>query len=312
MPLSFRVKLFLKLAGMTQPAMHLGTAAEARRHADRGIALGKVLLDKQERIRSFQDLEITGRHGNIPIRIYFPVSPKNGRIVAYFHGGGFVIGNIQNSDMLCRRLSYKLGAVIVSVGYGLAPENKFPIPLEDCYDATKWVFENALTLGANPASLIVAGDSAGGNLAANVAIMARDSAEFELAAQVLIYPTTDSSRTYPSEEAFATGYLLTRDMMNWFTQQYMRTTEDLVNPLFSPLLTPDLSHLPPALVLTAGYDPLKDEGSLYAAALRKAGTQIELVNYPNMIHGFISFPLMSGEAMGAFNDIRQFIEKEVL
>jgi acetyl esterase len=140
----------------------------------------------------------------------------------------------------------------------------------------------------------------------------RDSREFEVAAQVLIYPATDSSKQYPSKEAFAEGYLLTKNMMDWFTRHYMRSPEDLVNPLFSPLLTPDLNNLPPTFVITAGYDPLKDEGIAYAEALKAAGATVLHINYPNLIHGFITFPLLSREAFGAFDDIRKFIENQAL
>jgi acetyl esterase len=309
MALPLKIRLFLKLTEFTQPPMHLQTPAAARHHTDKGMALGKLFFDKLIRVSKVEDLVATGRHGDIPVRIYYPTNPEEGRIVVYYHGGGFVINNVENYDLICRRLCEKLGAVVVSVEYRLAPENKFPIPVEDCLDAALWVYRQAIFLGGSPNKIILMGDSAGGNLATVVCQLLRDEGAFTPAAQVLIYPAADSSYTYPSEYTYAEGYLLSKAMKDWFQTHYERTVEDRKDPRMSPLLAPNLGGLPPAFVLTAAYDPLKDEGATYADALNKAGTPVWYVDYPGLIHGFITFPLLSKTAIQAIRDIGTFVEK---
>lgn len=289
--------------------MHLQTPAEARHHTDKGMAMGKLFFDKPLRIKKTEDRVASGRHGDIPLRLYYPPEHRNGRIVVYYHGGGFVINNIKNFDLICRRLSNKLGAIVVSVEYRLAPEHKFPVPVEDCYDAAMWVHAEASNLGGSAENIILMGDSAGGNLSTVVCQLLRDEGEFSPSAQVLIYPTTDSSYTYPSEYQYGEGYLLSKSMMDWFQEHYERTPEDRKDPRLSPLLSTNLGGLPPAFVITAEYDPLKDEGIAYAEALKEAGNIVWHVDYDGLIHGFITFPLLSHNAMQAIRDIRTFVEK---
>jgi acetyl esterase len=254
------------------------------------------------------DQEIAMRDGQtIPIRIYKPSSEKNLPIIVFFHGGGFVLGDIDSHDKPCRRISQTNQAIVVSIGYRLAPEAKFPIPSNDCYDATVWVAQNAISLGGNPDNLIVMGDSAGGNLATVTAIQARGLNTPKIAKQVLVYPTTDARLNHPSIDKFATGYFLTKKTMQWFIKHYKSKDEDIFNPVMSPLLNEDLSNLPPTLLVTAALDPLKDEGIAYFKKLEAAGNQVCYKDYKNVIHGFMNMSNVSKEALVLQEDIKDFV-----
>ena len=206
----------------------------------------------------------------------------------FFHGGGWVVGDIATHDTVCRHLANRADCAVVSVDYRLAPEHKFPAAVEDCVAATGWVAENAAALGVDPARLAVGGDSAGGNLAAVVCLMARDGGAPRIAHQLLIYPATDAAMRHASVTRFAEGYVLTRSTMRWFYDQYLRSPDDAADWRVSPLAAADLSGLPPAYVLTAGYDPLCDEGDEYAARLAAAGVAVEHRRFPGQIHGFVT------------------------
>ncbi len=230
----------------------------------------------------------------VKVRVIHPVEPRDGvplPALVFFHGGGWVIGDVDTHDTLCRELALGAGAVVVSVDYRLAPEHRFPAAVDDCVAATRWVHAHAASLGIDPTRLAVGGDSAGGNLAAVVALTLRDGgdrAAFNaLRHQLLIYPATDMRRTAPSHTANGQGYLLTRDTMGYFHQHYMGGTAQDGDWRASPLLHPNLTGLPPALVLTAGFDPLRDEGLHYAQALSKAGVATTQVCFERQIHGFI-------------------------
>ncbi len=228
--------------------------------------------------------------GEIPLRIYLPAGAGPHPIVMYFHGGGFVFGDLEVVDKVARSLSNAAHAAVISVGYRLAPEHRFPTAPEDCYAATCWAVENGPTLGLDEARIAVSGDSAGGNLAAVVAMMARDRQGPKIAYQLLIYPVTDArpdtTNQYPSRIDNGRGYLLTSAAMDWFFSHYLVTPDDAANPLASPIRGV-LSKLPPATVITAGFDPLHDEGKAYADALSDAGVAVKYLPNAGMIHGFM-------------------------
>ena len=229
--------------------------------------------------------------GPLPARVYRPLGSEGQRlpVVVYFHGGGFVIGNVQQSDADCRRLAVGIGCVVVNVEYPLAPECTFPDIPRACYAAVHWVSAHADELNVDPARLAVAGDSAGGNLAAVTSLIARAQGGPAIAFQLLIYPVTDLSNfDTASYRENAEGLYLTRAHMRWFAGHYLRSTADASDPHASPLLATELSGLPAALVITAEFDPLRDEGEAYAARLREAGVPTQLSRHAGMIHGFFT------------------------
>jgi acetyl esterase len=227
--------------------------------------------------------------GDIPIRIY---RNKNERAdgkgepaVVYFHGGGWVIGDLDTHDGPCRQLALAANCTVIAVDYRLAPEHPFPASINDCYNATQWVSDNAESLGIDPERISVAGDSAGGNLSASVCIKARDENGPSICFQLLIYPVTDARMNTGSYEENSDGYLLTRESMAWFWNHYIGD-DHVANPLASPLAASDLSGLPPACIITAEFDPLRDEGEAFGEALKKAGVITKISRFDGMIHGF--------------------------
>ena len=239
-----------------------------------------------ESVAKVVDRQIPGPDGELTVRVYTPFGTGPFPLLTYFHGGGFVLCNLDSHDSTCRELTNAAQCVVVSVDYRLAPEAPFPAAPEDCYAATRWVAENAREIDGDPERLAVGGDSAGGNLAAVVALMARDRGGPALVHQLLIYPVTDYAFDTPSYVENAEGYFLTREMMQWFWGHYLKTEADGVQPLASPLRADDVSNLPPANVITAEFDPLRDEGEAYAARLLASGVATELIRYDGMIHGF--------------------------
>ncbi len=239
-------------------------------------------------VGSVSEREIEGRNGSIPIRIYTPDSTGPHPITMMFHGGGWVIGDLETVDAQSRQVCNQVGCVVVAVDYRLAPEHRFPAAAEDCYDATVWTYENASHLGADSTLLAVAGDSAGGNLAAVVAQMARDNEGPPLVFQLLVYPVTNGHVfDTDSYRENSDGYMLTADSMHWFWDHYA-DARDRSNPYASPLCATDLSNLPPALIQVAEFDPLRDEGLQYAEALQAAGVETQSRCYEGFIHGFFS------------------------
>ncbi len=255
--------------------------AEYRRRTER--------LKMDVDIHRFEDRDIDGPGGNIPIRIYTPRELASGEqlpVLVWFHGGGYVIGDLDTHDSACRALANETDCIVVAVDYRLAPENKFPAAVDDCFAAFKWVIKNAATINADGARVAVGGDSAGGNLAAVVSILARNAGLPNIVFQLLIYPVTAPEPETKSHHAFAEGYLLTRKTITWFFTHYIRNSKDTTDFRYAPLEADDLSSLPPALVIVAGYDPLRDEGVEYAEALIHAGNRVRLSNYEGMVHGF--------------------------
>jgi acetyl esterase len=226
----------------------------------------------------------------IPLRIYRPAGVADSRrlpVLVYFHGGGWVIGDLETHDVLCRQLTAEAGVSVIAVDYRLAPEHKFPAAVDDAWSATRWIAAHAAELGVDADRLAVGGDSAGGNLAAVIALLARDAGGPRIALQILLYPVTDLVSESQSYADLADGYMLTRDSMRWFRAQYLAKEEDAADWRVSPLRASSLAGLPPALVVTAGYDPLRDEGEAYARRLREAGVSVDAVSFGGMIHGFV-------------------------
>jgi len=263
-----------------------------------------------EPIHRAEDITIPGRGGPIRARVYRPRDGERLPAVVYYHGGGFVLGSVETHDHVCRRLANLSGAVVISVDYRLAPEHKFPAAVEDAYDAVKWVADNYDKLGVDNGKIAVAGDSAGGNLAAVTAIMARDKGESFVKYQVLIYPVVNltASPTVSRVEYSGPEYvILTADLMAWFGRQYLSKPQDAFSPYASPIFA-DLSNLPPALVITAEYDPLRDEGELYAHLLKTRGVRAVAVRYNGVIHGFVNFYPILEEGREAISQIAASIK----
>lgn len=286
MPLDSQAEAFLQqLAAAGGPPLNALSVAEARQ------ALLTLFATSEERepVHKVEDRKIPGPGGPLPVRIYTPSGSGRLPMLVYFHGGGWVLGDLETHDAPCRALANAAGCIVVAVDYRLAPEHKFPAAAEDCYAVTKWVVLNAAALGGDPTRIAVGGDSAGGNLAAAVTLMARDRGAPSFTYQLLVYPVTDYAFTTASYQENADGYFLTKGLMQWFWNHYLPTEADGQNLYASPLRdTREAEKLPPVLVITAEFDPLRDEGEAYAARLRKAGVPVVLTRYNGMIHGFFS------------------------
>jgi acetyl esterase len=249
-------------------------------------------------LHEVRDLAADGPRGPIALRLYRPAAGTL-PVLVYLHGGGWVIGDLDTHDVLCRQLALGSGCAVVAVDYRMGPEHRFPAAVDDCIAATRWVRSHAAALGVDAARLAVGGDSAGGNLAAVVAIAARDAGDPPIAWQLLIYPATDQRRLAPSHQANAQGYLLTADSLRYYHDHYIDDPRHDLDWRASPLLAPDLSRLPPALVLVAGYDPLRDEGVQYAQRLSEAGVDATLISFERQIHGFVPMGRVLDEARDA-------------
>lgn len=303
MPLHPRVeKLLANLARSGLKPIHESPLAEARAL----MVETSRLLGPPESVHSLSDLSVPGPAGEIPIRVYRP-SEGPLPVVVYFHGGGWVIGSIESHDGYCRSLANAANCVLVSVEYRLAPEHKYPAAVEDAHAAVRWVSENPRVIGGKAGPLGVAGDSAGGNLAAAVSLMARDHGGPAIGCQVLIYPITDCNFQTNSYQQFAEGYFLTRQAMMWFWDQYCPAA-DRNQAYVSPVRAKSLAGLPPALILTAEYDPLRDEAETYAAKLQEAGTRCKVIRYDGMIHGFTRRFQLLDEAHQAMNETVEWIQ----
>jgi acetyl esterase len=249
-----------------------------------------------------KDLSIPGPHGAIPLRLYRPAGAGADAklpVLVYYHGGGWTIGDLDTHDVLCRELANGANCAVVAVDYRMGPEHRFPAAVDDCIAATWWVAQKAGELGIDATRIAVGGDSAGGNLAAVVAIAAREAGNLPIALQLLIYPATDMRRGQPSHTTNGQGYLLTSDTMTYFHDHYIDDPAHDLDWRASPLLHPDLSALPPAFVITAGFDPLRDEGLEYAHRLSEAGNRATHVCFERQIHGFITMGRVIDEANAA-------------
>ncbi|MFF8595299.1 alpha/beta hydrolase [Streptomyces sp. NPDC015220] len=261
------------------------TLAEARA-AD--LAAVQADAGAPEPVEEVLDLSVPGPAGPLPVRIYRPRAEGPLPVLVYFFGGGWTLGSLDTSDAICRSLANAAGCLTVSVGYRLAPEHKFPAAPEDCMAGVRWVAEHAGGYGGDPARLAVGGDSAGGNLAAAVTLMARDAGGPGLLAQLLVYPNTDQLADTPSRRENTDPLLFNDKSVQWYWDNYLAAPEDGVHPLASPLRAADHRGLPPALVITAEYDPLRDEGEEYARRLRENGVPVVASRYPGVAHGFFA------------------------
>ena len=286
MPVNAQTRAFIELMseGEKQP-LEEREPAEVREEVEQTAA---DIAPEPEAVAKIENRTIPGPAGAIPIRIYRPEGTEPFPILVYFHGGGWVVGSLDAVDPICRSLANGARCLVVSVAYRLAPEHKFPAAAEDAYAATQWVADNAAAIGGSGETIAVAGDSAGGNLAAVVALMARDKGGPSLIYQVLFYPVTDYGLGTQSYEQYAEGYLLSKDDMVWFWDCYLASPEDGYRPYASPLLAQDPSNLPPALIITAEYDVLRDEGEMYGDRLILAGVPAKNTRYHGTIHGFVS------------------------
>ncbi len=301
MPLDPALKMMLEqMAAQGGPQLHELAPAEARE-----VFENMPLPRPEVALPVVEDRRIPGPAGEIPVRLYRPDADATLPGLVYFHGGGWVIGSLDTHDATCRELAQKAGCAVVSVDYRLAPENRYPAAAEDCYAATCWVAENGGFLGIDANALAVGGDSAGGNLTAAVSLMARDRSGPSLRMQLLIYPVTDADFDTGSYRDNADGYFLTRDTMRWFWGHYVPDSAGRSDPYAAPLRAADLSGLPAALVQTAEFDPLRDEGEAYAARLREAGVPTTCTRYDGMIHGFFAMGMLTRGGRDAVDEAAQ-------
>ena len=289
-----------RLAASGAPSLHTLTPEDARRAYSASRA---ALAASPVEVEEVRELSIRGPAGPLRARLYRPGGAGSAQPgLVYFHGGGFIYGDLDTHDVVCRGIAQGTPCAVVSVDYRLAPEHRFPAAVEDAFAATAWIAANGAALGIDPARLVVAGDSAGGNLAAVTALSARDAGGPALSMQVLIYPTTDFAEETESVARFAEGYLLTRESIRWVKRTYLRDDRDARDWRASPLRARDFSKLPTAYVITAGFDPLRDEGRAYAERLAQGGTAVTHECFEGQVHGFL---LMGADIAAAGHAIQR-------
>lgn len=308
MPVNAQARAVLDLMGEQPLNPRAMSVAELRELTDMPPTGLPAVGNVEDRTLELFDIQV-------PVRIYQPDTPGPHRLMVYFHGGGWVICSLDTHDGTCRSLCNEADCVVVSVGYRLSPEAKFPKPLEDCYHATQWAVDNATSLNADADKLIVAGDSAGGNLSAAVALMARDrirkgDSAPAIACHVAIYPVTHHNFGTESYAQNANGLYLESDTMRWFWDQYLSNDADGQHVYASPLLA-DLEGLPPTMVITAEFDPLRDEGEAFAEKLTAAGVETQLIRYDGQIHGFVGMADMIDDGAAALKAIGHYISNNV-
>lgn len=309
MPLDPLLKAFLdQAAAMPRPKVwdvplsitRQGFAHTMSLFGPKDVPVGKV-----------RNLALPGPAGDIRIRVYAPIAAGGEALPAliYFHGGGFVMGDLDTHDGLCRLIAHEGGFLVVAVDYRRAPESKWPAPLEDAVAATRWIFDNASTLGIDAGRIAIGGDSAGGHLAACVTQADREHGGFKLAFQLLMFPGTEFTTDTPSMSRFAVGYLMEKQVIEWCYSQVLPPGADRASPKVSPLNARDFSGLPPAYVVLGGYDPLHDEGLAYAEKLKAAGVQVTIADYGEMVHCFIYLQTVLPQAHDALADAAQAVAK---
>ncbi|HEX3993367.1 MAG TPA: alpha/beta hydrolase [Acetobacteraceae bacterium] len=298
MPVDPQIQALLDLRAKLPP-LHSLSVADAREQ----MAARDIPGLRKPDVASVVNRDMQGPGGSLPLRIYTPHGEGPFPLMVFFHGSGFVLCDLDTHDGICRNLCAGADCVVVSVDYRLAPEHKFPAAPDDCLAATRWVAENASALHGDAGRIMVVGDSAGGNLAAVTALRCRDESGPRLIGQLLIYPVTDYFQPgTPSMMENAEGFGLTREGMIWFWNHYVRSPADGVHPHAAPLRAATLAGLPQALAFTAEYDPLRDEGELYAEALNKDGVPVEMKRWDGMNHGFFFFPGVVDKATDATDE----------
>ncbi|MFC4098995.1 alpha/beta hydrolase [Paenibacillus xanthanilyticus] len=282
------------------PALHRMTPDEIRK-----VIIANAISDRIE-LADTEDAELQGPHGPLPVRIYRPTAGKKLPVIVFYHGGGFVFNRMKDYDPMCGKLAHATGHAVVSVDYRLAPEHKFPVQIDEALYAAQWVSENADSLGFDAGRVAVAGESVGGNLAAIVAQQAAKRGTPRIARQILLCPVTDWSGDYASKATYGAGYFLETALLDYCAGHYFGNDADRANPLASPLLG-DAAGLPPALVVTAELDPLRDEGELYARKLAESGVRVSWKRYPGMIHLFYALTDVFDDG----HDVYAFIAREL-
>jgi acetyl esterase/lipase len=305
MPLDPQARLMIeRTQALNLPPVSRMTPAQARASVrERSAALPR------EEVASVRDHRVPVAGDTIRVRVFTPRATAPLPALVYFHGGGWVTGDVETHEGICRTLANAAGCVVASVDYRCAPEFTYPTAPEDAYAAMRWVVEQAFALGVDARRLAVCGDSAGGNLAAAVALMARDRGGPPLALQVLVYPVTDCDFERPSYKENAEGYLLTTESMRFYWDQYVPDVADRMQPYVSPMRAPSVAGLAPALVITAQYDPLRDEGEAYARRLAEAGIPVTQSRYPGMIHAFFRFTNSIDAARAAVAEVVAALQK---
>ncbi|WP_458413479.1 alpha/beta hydrolase [Schinkia sp. CFF1] len=267
------------------------------------LAFYKDVTGEPQQVAKVEDIKIPVDNTEIELRLYTPTGEGPFPVFVYYHGGGWVLGDLDVIDPILRAVTNSTGCLVVSVDYRLAPEYKFPVGPEDCYAATKWVAENISEYNGDPTRIAVGGDSAGGNLAAVIPLMAKHRGGPDIGLQILLYPVTDFSYNTQSYRENGEGHYLETAAMHWFADQYLNSPEEKAHPYASPLLAEDVSGLPPAVVITAEYDVLRDEGEAYAARLQAVGVPVEHKRYNGQIHGFFWMPVLMEDAKRALEQI---------
>lgn len=292
-----------QMAALGLPPVHTISPALARVYARARLRPPGPPVAKVE------DYLVPGHAGDITARIYTPEGTGPFPLLVWFHGGGWVFGDLDSADSTARNLAVGAGCVVASVDYRLAPDTKFPGPVEDCYVAAQWLAKNAQSLNADPTKVAVGGDSAGGNLAAVVCLMARDRNGPSFVFQLLVYPVIGVDFTTPSYQQNADGYLLTKDSMVWFWNHYLTGAVDATNPYAVPAKANDLSGLPEAMVITAEFDPLRDEGESYAQRLQASQVPTHYQCYDGMVHGFFAMSALIDRAKDAVTDASSALQR---
>ena len=266
------------------------------------------------RVYRLRDMKLHSGGRSIPVRIHEPKKQTSGQLILFFHGGGWATENIDTYHRICESLARRLGRRVLSVDYRLAPEHPFPAGLEDCYAAAEFLYKNTASLGAAAEDIVLMGDSAGGNLAAAVSLMARDRGAFSVKKQILIYPAVSSDHSarspYPSVRENGSDFILTSKRMQDYTGLYITREEDLRNPYFAPILMEDLRGQPETLIVTAQYDPLRDEGEDYGSRLQKAGNTVRILRMEDALHGFLSLPPRFSHVKKTCDAIEEFLSGE--
>jgi acetyl esterase len=296
------VEALLRTLAAAGPPVETLTPSAARANA---IEKRRSRVEQPIPLADVHDRQIPGPGGELTVRVYRPSLDDQRPVVVYFHGGGWVLCDLDSHDAICRRIARDSGCVLVSVDYRLAPEHPFPAAVQDAVAAVEWVAAHRADLGATAGGLGVAGDSSGGNLAASVCLIARDNGQPRIDHQLLIYPPLAYDFTTASYRDNDTGFHLTRAGMQWFWNHYLATDADAVDPRAAPLRAIDLAGLPAASIFTAEYDPLRDDGEAYAARLRDAGVDVELHRYDGMFHGFIGLAAVGESFERAYRQIAE-------